>query len=52
MKRMLDVICPRTEWGDRFLTVLDEFPDVENKAVSLRDMGLEGNLRSWKLWQG
>lgn len=52
IKRMLDVICPRTEWGDRFLAVLDEFPDVENKAVSLRDMGLEGNLRSWKLWQG
>lgn len=52
MKRMLDVICPRTEWGDRFLAVLDEFPDVENKAVSSRDMGLEGNLRSWKLWQG
>ncbi|ARB71695.1 TPA: Abi family protein [Neisseria meningitidis] len=52
MKRMLDVICPRTEWGNRLLALLDEFPDVANEAVSLRDMGLENNPRDWRLWQG
>lgn len=51
MKRMLDVICPRTEWGSRLLALLDEFPDVVNKAVSLRDMGLENDPRNWRLWQ-
>lgn len=46
MKRMLDIICPRTEWGSRLLALLDEFPDVANEAVSLRDMGLENNPRN------
>lgn len=52
MKRMLDIICPRTEWGSRLLALLDEFPDVANEAVSLRDMGLENNPRNWRLWRG
>ena len=26
MKKMLDIICPNSTWGERFLAVLDEFP--------------------------
>lgn len=50
MKRMLDVICPHSTWGERFLKVLDEFPCVENGAVSLKQMGIIENLNEWRLW--
>lgn len=50
MKRMLDVICPHSTWGERFLRVLDEFPCVENGAVSLKQMGIIENLNEWRLW--
>ena len=39
MKKMLDIICPNSTWGERFLAVLDEFPKVKNGAISLEDMG-------------
>lgn len=50
MKRMLDVICPNSTWGKRFLAVLGEFPKVENGAVSLQQMGIIENLNEWRLW--
>ncbi|MFD1244092.1 Abi family protein [Paralysiella testudinis] len=51
MKRMLDIICPNSTWGERFLATLDEFPEVENGAVSLQQMGVVHNPRVWELWQ-
>ena len=50
MKRMLDVICPNSTWGERFLSVLDEFPKVENRAVQPKHMGLTINPKEWDLW--
>ncbi|UNU72562.1 Abi family protein [Moraxella nasovis] len=43
MKRMLDVICPNSTWGERFLALLEEFPQVENGAISLEQMGVIAN---------
>ena len=51
MKRMLDVICPNSTWGERFLTLLDEFPQVENDVICLEQMGVKVNPESWQLWQ-
>lgn len=51
MKYMLDVICPNSTWGSRFLAVLEEFPPVENQAIDLKDMGVEIEPRKWQLWQ-
>lgn len=51
MKRMLDIICPNSTWGSRFLSLLDEFPQVENGAVNLSQMGVTINLKDWELWK-
>ncbi len=51
MKRMLDVICPNSTWGTRFLALLEEFPNVENNAINLQQMGIVTDLSQWKLWQ-
>ena len=51
MKRMLDIICPDSTWGQRFLAVLDEFPTVKNGAVSLEHMGMIASQKNWQLWQ-
>lgn len=50
MKRMLDVICPNSSWGERFLKVLEEFPQVENNAIDLTQMGITTDLNDWQLW--
>lgn len=51
MKRMLDVICPNSCWGSRFLSILEEFPQVENQAVTLEQMGMTIRPEEWRLWQ-
>ena len=51
MKRMLDVICPNSNWSERFLALLDEFPQVANNAVNLKQMGMDVDPKSWQLWQ-
>lgn len=51
MRRMLQRICPNSTWHQRFLALLDEFPQVENQAVDLRQFGLTVDLASWPLWQ-
>ncbi|MDD6911649.1 Abi family protein [Actinobacillus minor] len=51
MKRMLDVICPNSTWGERFLALLNEFPQTENQAVTLQQMGMISDLTHWDLWK-
>lgn len=51
MKRMLNSICPRSTWGQRFLQLLEEFPTVDHQAVNLRQMGINLNPQAWRLWQ-
>lgn len=48
---MLDIICPNSTWGERFLAVLDEFPKVQNNAISIKDTGLVIDLKEWNLWK-
>tara|TARA_R110002074_G_scaffold349634_1_gene520344 strand:- start:132975 stop:133931 length:957 start_codon:yes stop_codon:yes gene_type:complete len=51
MKRLLDVICPNSNWSSRFSTLLDEFPRIESGAVSLADFGLIEKRGEWALWE-
>lgn len=51
MKHMLDVICPDTDWGDRFVATINSFPDIENDAVSMNDFGLIEGWNEWLLWE-
>ena len=51
MKRMLDIICPNSTWGERFLALVDEFPQVNNGAVELSSFGWKDEVRQWSLWQ-
>lgn len=54
MKRMLDILCPNSQWGNRFLEALEEFPACSNNAISLKDLGLTVSieeLKKWDLWK-
>jgi abortive infection bacteriophage resistance protein len=51
MKRLMDVICPNSGWSTRFLDLLNEFPEVGCKAVSLADFGLLEDWGEWSLWE-
>ena len=52
MKKMLDVISPNSTWGERFISLLDKFPKVQNNAISLADFGLVDmkHIDEWDLW--
>lgn len=51
MKRMLDAICPNSMWGERFLQLCSEFPQVENGAVDLTQFGMRVKPHEWDLWR-
>lgn len=57
MQRMLKVICPMSDWGVRFQTVLKQFPNhsANTMEVSLDKMGMGGlsltDLSAWDLWK-
>lgn len=51
MKQMLDVICPESKWGSRFIALIDQFPEVANGAVLPEHMGAINGWREWDMWQ-
>lgn len=51
MKRMLDVICPASRWGSRFLDLLKTFPIPGNGAITLQHMGVVIEPEHWHLWR-
>ena len=52
MQEMLRVLCPNSQWADRFDAVLQEFPaDVKSSKVSLTRFGWFENYRDWVLWK-
>lgn len=56
IQRMLNVICPDNDWGNRFQTLLGTFPshcaDYTANEVSLQAFGLPSELKLnlWSLW--
>ncbi|WP_211296648.1 hypothetical protein [Neisseria iguanae] len=47
---MLDVICPNSNWDERFPQLCYEFPNVENSAVDLVQFGMKVEPKTWDLW--
>lgn len=47
MQKMLNVLCPNSYWGSRFIELLEEFP--QHEAFRLKDFGLvsEGWVRDF-----
>jgi len=50
MQKLLTVICPNSSWGERFIGLMDDFPDIQCKAVSLADFDLAEDWRTWEIW--
>lgn len=51
MQQLLSVICPNSNWGWRFRSLLtDEFPVVANQTVSLLELGAFPGWEGWALW--
>jgi|26BtaG_2_1085354.scaffolds.fasta_scaffold01218_5 abortive infection bacteriophage resistance protein len=48
MNRMLQVICSNTQWGVRFIEILNSFPITDNPAVGLKEFGLTVDLDTVK----
>ena len=51
LKKLMDVICPNSSWGQRFAELIAEFPEVGCQAVTLKDFGLLEDWQNWSLWQ-
>lgn len=57
MQRMLNVICPQHDWGQRFQAALKTFPfdNATPHEINLDKMGMGGlslaDLGAWQLWQ-
>ena len=54
MQYFLKQVSPNSQWGQRFLALLDDFPQVDSDVVNLGQMGLNMPLdtfKSWDLWQ-
>lgn len=51
MQSILKVICPDSDWGQRFVDLLAEFPNVENEAIKIDDMGVVDGWEEWNIWR-
>lgn len=51
LRKVMDVICPNSSWGDRFVELMEEFPEVGCGVVTLQDFGLLDNWKEWVLWE-
>lgn len=51
MQSVLKVICPTSLWGKQFIELIDSFPNIENGAVKIEDMGIVDGWKSWQMWQ-
>lgn len=51
MQQFLKVICPNSEWHQRFKNlVTQEFPRPINEAFAINDFGVVDGWEEWKLW--
>ena len=51
MQTMMRIICPDSTWKHRFIKLLDRFPNVENEAVKIDDMGIVDGWKEWQIWR-
>lgn len=51
MNKMLLTINPKSTWRKRLYELIKSFPEPENKAISVSDMGLPENWEELELWE-
>ena len=51
MQKLLKVINPDSNWGDKFIVLMDNFPEPANQKVSLADFGIVDNWKEFAEWQ-
>lgn len=51
IQTMMQVICPNSTWGQRFITLMDNFPQVDNKIIEIKDMGIVEGWKEWQIWK-
>jgi len=50
-KMLKQIDAGQGNWGEKFKQILSDFPEPENKAVSLEDMGAAEGWEDWSLWE-
>lgn len=50
IQKLMKVICPKSNWSQRFLDLMLEFPEIGSKTVSLKDFDLIDEWQKWDLW--
>lgn len=52
MQQLMKVICPHSSWERRFKDLLiRDFPAVQNRKISLAEMGVVAGWETWPLWR-
>lgn len=55
MQKMLKIICPNSDWNKRFLSLLNDFPQIVVNNINLKkDFGFNfemHELKQWDLWK-
>lgn len=51
MQSLLKPLHPASNWGQRFVELVDSFPKVENNAAKIEDMGAVSGYSAWDLWR-
>lgn len=51
MQKMLLTINPKSTWNKRLYELLKSFPNAENGAISIQDMGLPQDWEELELWE-
>lgn len=51
MQSMMCVVCPGSTWRQRFIGLLESFPEVENNAIKKSDMGVAEGWKNWHIWK-
>ncbi|WP_323842764.1 Abi family protein [Moraxella sp. Pampa] len=51
MQKILKVLCPKSQWGQRFLSLIGEFPKHHSSKINLKVFGLIDDYKNWNLWQ-
>lgn len=51
MQYLMQVIVPESDWGGRFKSLVQSFPEPVNSAVKASDFGVVDGWESWGLWK-
>lgn len=51
MQQIMKVLCPHSQWSQRFHDLLKEFPEHKSAKINLKVFGLMDDYQQWDLWK-